>query len=205
MSRKLTGCRMAHVAELTISDGEATYGTPKPIPDLEEYNYTYSYAEASNYADNLQNIYAKKVTGAEVGMVFSDLKKDVEAMLTGKKYSKGTLLTNASDQAKAVALLWQETYSDGSYVNKVFYNCKLSKDENAGKTEGESTEFSPANIVGKAIPLPNGDIMWEIDSAAEDVDQTVLNGWFTAVKKPADLAPLAEMVQAKSKKNISEK
>ncbi|WP_462427197.1 major tail protein [Fusobacterium varium] len=187
MSRKLTGCKNCMVALGTETDGVMTYEAPQPIKDLEEFSYSYTYAEGSNYADNQQNIYLKKPTGADINLVFSDLKLQMEALLGGKRYHKGGLVTNTNDKSKSVALLFQETYSDGSYINKVFYNTKLSRDETSGKTEGEGFEFTPANIVGRAIPLENGDIEYKLDSSDTDVDKAKLDAWFTQVQFMGEL------------------
>lgn len=183
-ARKLTGCKNVHYAEVTISGGEASFGTPKRIPNLEEYNYSFLYAEASNYADNQQNIYRKKITGADFGLVLSDLKIQVEAELMGKSYKKGGAVTNTNDQQKAVAVLWEETYSDGTSVRNVLYNTKISRDELSGKTEGENLEFTAVNLVGKSIPLPNGDIHYKMDSSDTTYDQAKFKAWFTAVQTP---------------------
>lgn len=197
MSRKLSGCRSCMVAPVTINGNTVTFETPEAITDLEEFNYTYLYSEASNFADNQQNIYKKKVIGADLGFVFSDLAVEMEALLMGKTYSKGGSVTNTNDQAKSVAVLFQETYDDGSYINKVFYNTKLSRDEVSGKTEGESTEFTAANLVGKAIPLPNGDIEYKLDSSVADVDKAKLAAWFTAVQIPGEIEPSSKVSKQK--------
>lgn len=201
-ARKLTGCQNVHYSEVTITGGEASFGTPKRIPHLEEYNYSFLYAEASNYADNQQNIYRKKITGADFGLVLSDLKIQVEAELMGKSYKKGGAVTNTNDQQKTVALLWEETYSDGTSVRNVLYNTKISRDELSGKTEGENLEFTPVNLVGKAIPLPNGDIHYKMDSSDPTYDQTKFKAWFTAVQTP-DSEDLEEMSLKEESKTVN--
>jgi len=176
------------VAEQINTEGVITFGTPEPIKDLEEFSYSYTYAEGSNYADNRQNIYKKKPTGVNTSLTFSDLLLAMEAKLMGKKYSKGGASTNINDQAKPVALLFQETFDDGSYINNVIYNVKLSKDENSGKTEGENIEFTPTTLVGRGLPLTNpggkgdGDIDFKMDSADSTIDKTKLDAFFTSVQ-----------------------
>ena len=55
MSKKATGILNAHYA---IYDPKTkVYGVPQPIKDLETLSITETYAEGSNYADNLRNIY----------------------------------------------------------------------------------------------------------------------------------------------------
>ena len=185
-ARKLEGCRMLHYSVVSFSDGEVSFGTPKRIPDMEEYNYNFLYAEGSNHADNQQNIYRKKITGAELGLTLSDLKGAIEAELMGKTHNKGGTLTNTNDQQKSVAILWEDTYSDGSAIRNVFYCSKLSKDEASGKTSGENIEFTPAKLVGRAIPLPDGDIHYKIDDSETGYDKTKFDAWFKKIQRAVE-------------------
>lgn len=185
--RKKTGCENCMVA--FMNENGVGFITPVPMKDLEELSYTYTYAEASNNADNVQNIYIKKPTGADISLTFSDILSDLIAKMLGKKYSKGGTRTNITDKPVKVAILFKETYQDGSYKNKVFYNVKFSMDENSAKSEGsENIEFTPVVITGKALPYFDeekgikGDIDYTIDSRAEDVDSEVLKNFFKEVQ-----------------------
>lgn len=202
MARKLTGCKMLHYAEVTLTENSSTFGTPKPIPNIEEYNYNFLFAEASNYADNQQNIYMKKITGADFGLVLSDLALEIEAELMGKATAKGGSVTNTNDKQKTVAILWEETYSDGTAVRNVFYNTKISKEEVSGKTEGENVEFTAVNLVGKAIPLPNGDIHYKLDNSVDSYDTAKFNAWFTEVQT---LAAEVSQINLRTTKIVEEK
>ncbi len=194
-ARKKTGCESCMIA--FRDEGGINFAAPVPMKDLEELSYTYTYAEASNNADNVQNIYIKKPTGADISLTFSDVLSELVAKILGKAYNKGGIRTNVSDKAPEVAILFKETYSDGSYKNKVFYNVKLAMDENSAKSEGsENIEFTPAVLTGKALPYFNedkkikGDIDFTMDSAAPGVDTTALENFFKAVpfyKEPEDL------------------
>ena len=53
-------------ARQVTKNGVITFEAPEKIEDLEEVKYTYNYAEASNYADNKQNIYKKKKTSVDL-------------------------------------------------------------------------------------------------------------------------------------------
>lgn len=193
-ARKKTGCESCMIA-FRDEDG-INFAAPVPMKDLEELSYTYTYAEAGNDADNIQNIYIKKPTGADISLTFSDVLSELVAKILGKAYNKGGMRTNVSDKAPKVAILFKETYSDGSYKNKVFYNVKLAMDENSAKSEGsENIEFTPAILTGKALPYFNegkkikGDIDFTMDSAAPGVDTTALENFFKAVpfyKEPED-------------------
>ena len=137
MTRKKTGCKNCMYAPHINTGGVISFGVPKPIKDLEELTYKYNYAEGSNYADNVQNIYRKRPTSVDLGLTFSEIALAIEAELQGKKYVAGGSSTNIADKAKPVAILFQETYDDGSYVNKVIYNVTLYKEDDNSKTEGK--------------------------------------------------------------------
>ncbi|WP_338630323.1 major tail protein [Clostridium baratii] len=198
-ARKKEGCCNCMVAFLN-EDG-VTFLGPEALTDLEELSYTYTYAEGENYADNKRNIYRKKPTGADITLTFSDIKSKMVAKLLGKKYLKGGYTTNTNEKAPAVALLFQENYSDGSYINTVFYNSKFARDENSAKSSTENIEFSGITLTGKASPFKNnrvnGDIDFRLDSAAEDVDSTKLENFF---KKVQYLEGDAETVMSLSEK-----
>lgn len=183
-ARKKQGCRSCMVAFWNEEGTE--FLAPEPIKDLEELQYQYTYAEGSNYADNVQNIYVKKPTGANITLTFSDIKSKLAAKMLGKKNKKGGTTTNVKDQPPRVAILFQETYSDGSYENKVFYNVKLSMDENSNKTAGENIDFTSKTITGRALPFSNGtvdgDIDFTLDSADPEVDTNKLQKFFEKVR-----------------------
>lgn len=183
-ARKKDGCKKCMVAFFDEERGE--FGVPEAVPGLEQVDYQYTYVEGSNYADNVQNIYVRKPTGANITLTFTDVQSKLGAKLLGKQNKKGGTTTNVKDKPPRVAVLFQETYSDGNYENKVFYNVKFSMDESSVKTAGENIDFTPKTIVGKAIPFFNdtidGDIDFTMDSGDPEVDQTKLQKFFEKVR-----------------------
>ena len=89
MSKKVTGLRMLHAAKLTIEGDKVTFETPFRIPDAEEVTITDTFTEGQNYADNVRNIYIKKLTGADITINVSSLSRKLEADITGKAFEKG--------------------------------------------------------------------------------------------------------------------
>ena len=126
---------------------------PKPIKDLETLSITETYAEGSNYADNLRNIYIKELVGADLSLTFSNISREIEAKLTGQTFDKGELEYKTSAVAPQIALLFEKTYSDGSTDRIVYYNCKLSKDNENGETKTDSFNFVEDTLSGQAIPM----------------------------------------------------
>ena len=177
MSKKAVGICNCHYAELTVTpqpSGEdtITYGKPVKIPDLEEISITETYSEGKHYADNICNIAVKIVNNADITMTFSNVSRKIEAVLAGKQYKDGQMESNVNDSQKAVAILFQKTFDDGSYENVVYYNCKLSRDDNGGSTKGESISFQGVTLSGTAIPLTNNKLSYVIasDELGEDTE-----------------------------------
>mgnify|MGYP003300071633 CR=1 FL=1 len=190
MSKKAVGICNCHYAELTItpqSSGPDTiaYGTPTKIPDLEEISITETYAEGKNYADNICNIAVKIVNNADITMTFSNVSRKIESVLAGKQYNSGQMESNVNDTQKAVAILFQKTFDDGSYENVIYYNCKLSRNDNGGSTKGESISFQGVTFSGTAIPFPNNKLSYVIasDEIAEDAQaKAKLENFFKKVQ-----------------------
>ena len=151
MSKKATGILNAHYA---IYDPKTkVYGKPTAIKDLETLSITETYAEGSNYADNLRNIYIKELVGADLSLTFSSISRAIEADLTGQGFEKGEVAYSTNANAPQVALLFEKTYSDGSTDRIVYYNCKLSKDNENGETKTDSFNFVEDTLSGQAIPM----------------------------------------------------
>ena len=186
MSRKKTGCRNCMTAKIVNKDGKLSFETPEKIEDLEEIKYTYTYAEASNYADNKQNIYKKKKTGVDVDLTFSSIPLKTRAQLQGKDYANGGAATGTDDQSLPVAVLLQETYDDGSYENVIFYNVKLYEKDGDQKSEGENIEFTAQGFTGRGLAFSNDKIVnkfeFRMDSADNTVDKNKLDNFFKQVQ-----------------------
>ena len=151
MSKKATGILNAHYA--IYNPKTKVYGIPKAIKDLETLSITETYAEGSNYADNLRNIYIKELVGADLSLTFSSISRAIEAELTGQGFEKGEVAYSTNANAPQVALLFEKTYSDGSTDRIVYYNCKLSKDNENGETKTDSFNFVEDTLSGQAIPM----------------------------------------------------
>ena len=199
MSKKVTGVTLLHEAPYTISAGVTTYSAPVRILDLEEIKVTDKYADGSNYADNLMNIYTSKVTGADISANLSSLDLKIEADITGKSYANGEIETTASDIQKGVALLYQLNFSDGSYENKIYYNCRLRREDYSGKTTADKIDFNGATLTGMALPLPNGKLSYTIasDSLGTDIGGLLkkkLDNFFKTVQFKDVPDPTADMI-----------
>lgn len=169
MSKKATGILNAHYA--VYDPAKQAYKAPKAIKDLESISITETYSEGSNFADNLKNIYLRELSGADLSLTFSSISREIEAEITGQGFEKGEVAYSTNASAPQVALLFEKTYSDGSTDRIVYYNCKLSKDNENGETKTDSFNFVEDTLSGQAIPM-SGTVKSK-ETAGTDVD---LNG-----------------------------
>lgn len=193
MSKKANGISKCHYAKYTVEAGVVTFQAPQRIPDLENLTATDKFAEGKNYADNVQNIYEKKITGATLSLEFSNVSRKIESDLAGHAYDAGEMEVSTTDIQSGVAVLYQKNYNDGSYDNIIYYNCKLSKDGDSGQTQGESITYQGDTLSGEAIPLSNGKLKYVIasDSIGEDEKKKAkLDNFFNKVQfKDVDHTP----------------
>ena len=178
------GVRFLHYTTLTLTNGVVTYGEWKPLPGLEDVSTTNVYATVQAFSDNQLDTHRNKPTSVDLAIILAGLKAADEAIIMGQKYAAGKKVLSTHDIQKAIALAYQQTNSDGTYTNKVFYNCNLSKDGMQNTTTGESVEFDRINLTGKAIPLENGDIGLEQDSDDPTVNPEELANFFKRVILP---------------------
>lgn len=175
MSKKAIGIQMFHYAPITLGE-TVTFGTPKRITDLESLDITNTFATGKNYADNVCNIDISQLTGATITAEFSHVTREVEAELGGRTYKAGAMVAKADDVQKAIAILFEKVYDDGSTERICYYNCKLTRNGNGGQTKTENISFEGVTLNGSAIPLSNGEVMLAIasDEIKEDAATKIL-------------------------------
>lgn len=181
MAKRAEGCRLLHIAKRT---GMGTYAEPIPVLGLEEISLTNNYAEGSAFSDNIQDTNVKKPSYIEISITLRELSNELEALIMGKSYANGKKVTSVNDSAPALAVLYQQTNSDGTYTNRVLYNCTLARDEVANTTTTDSISYDSVKISGKAIPLDNGYLDLTMESDDPDVDAEELAKFFTEVIQP---------------------
>ena len=116
----------------------------------------------------------------DISITLRELSNELEAFIMGKKYTNGKKVTSVTDSAPSLALLYQQTNSDGSYTNRVLYNCTLARDEVSNTTTTDSISFDSVKLSGKAIPLEGGNL----DLTMENDDPEELANFFNEVVMP---------------------
>lgn len=182
--RRPEGCTMLHVAELKNTESAITYGEQERLYGLEEISCTYNYAEGAAYSDNQQDTSIRRPSSAELEIKIRQLSPKTEARLMGKRYVKGKKVTSTNDTAPPWAVSYRQTNSDGSYTNKLFYNCTVSREEGTITTVKDGIEYDVVTLKVKALPLPNGDLDLEFDNDADGVTEKDLTDFFKTVMMP---------------------
>lgn len=179
--KQVEGCRNIHVAKRK-TDG--TYEAPIKVRGLAEIKTTDQFMEGTSYGDMKKMLYKKKKSGIEVAITANELPPDVEALLMGKSYANGELVSNVDNKQNEVALLWEEVWSDGTSSYNVIYRTSLSRESREGKGNSDKLDFATISIVGSALALENGDFDMVLFADATGVDATKVANFFTAVQMP---------------------
>lgn len=184
MAKRAEGCRLLHLAKLKNVSGVISYEALKKIEGLEDISLTNNYAEGSAFSDNIQDTSVKKPSFIDISITLRELSNELEAFIMGKSYVNGKKVTSVTDSAPALALLYQQTNSDGTYTNRVLYNCTLARDEVSNTTTTDSISYDSVKISGKAIPLPDGNLDLTMESDDPSVDAEELAKFFEEVILP---------------------
>ncbi len=179
--RQVEGCRNIHVAKRN-TDG--TYVAPVHLRGLAEIKTTDVFMEGVSIGDMRKMISKKKKSGIDIAITANELPGEVEALLMGKSYTNGELVSNVDDDQNEVALLWEEVWSDGSSTYNVIYRTKLSRDSREGKGNSDKLDFQTIALTGSALALSNGDFDMNLDPSATGVDAAKVSNFFTTVQMP---------------------
>lgn len=186
MTRKLTGNRNFRFAK-QIHNG---FGAFESVTDLEEFTTAKVYADASNFADNVQNIKMKALKSIDIDASFSEVSAKTKAVLQGKKYEAGGVLTTAEDKSSPVCIAYERNYSDGTAERVIYYNVTLYEKDVATTSETDSIEFTSQGFTGTAIPYTNAEfdlknaIEYIVDNGDPNFDEDKFNSFFDFVQIP---------------------
>ena len=192
MAKRAEGCKSLYIAKIK-ENGD--YDTLKAIPGLEEITFTNNYAEGSAYSDNAADTTVKKLAYVDVSITVRELSAEIEALLMGKTHdsAKGIISSTANDTLANVAVLYEQTNSDGTTTRRVFYECSLSRDEISNTTVTDSISYDSVTLTGRAIPKTKattgskglGLIDMTIESDKSSTAGTTWSNFFTTVQFPA--------------------
>lgn len=177
------GLSNVHYAlQTTDSDGNLTFGTPKPIPGAVNLNLSAQGDVQTFYADDVAYFVAVANSGyqgdLEIALVPEDFAKDV---LREKLDETDKVLTEYSSAETAPFALLCEYKGNHHGVRKVFYNCTVTRPNQTGATTTNTKEPQTATLTITAAPLADGTVKSETTA---DTPDTTYNSWYTSVWRP---------------------
>lgn len=183
--KQVEGCRNIHVAKRNI---DGSYVAPVKVRGLAEIKTTDTFKEGTSYGDMKKMLSKKKKSGIDIAITANELPPEVEAILMGKSYSNGELVSSTEDQQNEVALLWEEVWSDGTSSYNVIYRTNLSRESREGKGNSDNIDFTTIAITGSALPLDDGNFDMVLFEGATGVDTNKIENFFIAVQMPGVVA-----------------
>lgn len=173
------------------TNGDETYGVPKVLAKAISAELAPQIAEATLYADDGAAENVKEFTSATFTLGVDDLASNVLADLLGVTVDQnGVVVSTSDDVAPYVAVGFRAKRSNGKYQYFWLYRVKFGVPKNTIATKGESITFNTPSIVGTVMRRNKADSKgghpWKVDAVegAAGVDQTVIDGWYTAVYEP---------------------
>lgn len=173
------GLRNCHYAVIDVgTDGELTFGTPKPIPGAVSIAMDKSGDLVRFKADDVDYYTTANNQGYEgtltLALVTGEFKKDVLGEI---ETADGVMVENADAQGKRFALLF-EFQGDVKAVRHVMYYCSADRSSVSSATK-DSGEPNTSELSIIASPRP--DTRNVKANTRNGVTQAVYDNWFASV------------------------
>ena len=139
-NKVLFGIEKCHIAKITETNGEISYGTPFPMPGAVGLNFVPVGEETPFYADNVKYFIATSNQGysgdLEIGMTPEQFLTEI---LGRTKDTNGAIFENADDKTARFALMF-EGKGEEKARRWVFFDCIATRPSRENNTQEESIE-----------------------------------------------------------------
>ncbi len=171
-----------HYAVATIdASGNATYGTPVPMPGAVSLSLDPNGEPSNFYADGYAYYTISNNMGydgdLELAMVPESFRKDV---LKETLDDNNVLVENANTETCNFALMF-EFDGDVKKIRHVLYYCSAARPNIESQTNEEEIEVKTEKLSIKAAPLGNGLVKAK---TGDDTTDAIYQGWYSAVYQP---------------------
>lgn len=174
-----------HYAKIESEDQDSTtYGEVKPIAPAMDVGIQRTVNTANLRGDNTVKYTASSKAPATITLNVTELPKQVEADLLGKKIAEnGLLIESDEDEAPYVAFGFKANDARGGFKYIWLYRVKFNVGESTYATKQETPEFNNPTLTGTSIGrLHDGAreaSLWDGDESV--TDQTIFDEWFNKV------------------------
>lgn len=182
----------APITEAPVT-GDETYGTPVILAKAISAELSIELAEAILYADDGAVYTIKEFQSGTLTLGVDEIGRTVAAALTGATVdNNGVLISASEDGGATVAVGFRAKKANGKYKYIWLYRVKFGVPSTSLATKGDTITFSTPSIEGTILrrnkpATGNANLHpWkaEANEDDEDVDTTVITGWYTTVYEP---------------------
>ncbi|MFV0503754.1 MAG: major tail protein [Lachnospirales bacterium] len=182
MARQI-GLKDIHIALLTNDDNT---GVAYDVPAKLERAISAKLSPKSNseniYSDDTVEDVITAFEGVDVEIEINQLSLESRAKLQGAKVVKGVLIESKDDMPPTIALGFKSKKNNGKYRYVWLLKGKFELASDEYDTEGEKPQPKSAKLKGTFFARDfDGNYRFIGDEDATGVDQTIIDGWFTAV------------------------
>jgi phi13 family phage major tail protein len=182
MARQI-GFRDIHIAVLAQDDNTGVvYDTPAKLERAISARLTPKMSSENIYSDDTVEDVITAFEGVEVEIEVNQLSLDSRATLQGAKVVSGVLIESKEDIPPTLALGFKSKKNNGKYRYVWLLKGKFELASDEYDTEGEKPQPKSAKLKGTFFPRDyDGNYRFIADEDQAGIDQTIIDGWFTAV------------------------
>lgn len=147
-----TGVKNLHVAILNQDTPEGlAYETPERVPGLIRIDVSPSSNIDTLYADDKAAIVYSTVGSVEVTIEKDSLPDDLLSELLGRPTEGGMTYVTNSNRAPYVAIMFEQTYSNGTSSFVKLYKGKFTEPDVSNETKADTVNFQTGEITGQFV------------------------------------------------------
>lgn len=144
--QKIFGFKNVHVAKLTETDGEISYGAPISIPGAVSFTMDVEGETSTFYADNRPYYQVSANNGYSGSIEMADVPAEFLTDILGQTQdANGAIIENSGNKASRFALMC-EADGDPSKRRFVFYNCLATRPSVELSTSEQGTDVKTAKM-----------------------------------------------------------
>ena len=174
------GLSNVHIAKITETDGEITYGTPFPMPGAVGLTAEPEGDTTPFYADNIKYYIAVANNGYTGDLEIAMTPEEFLTQILGQEKDTNGALFESSDDVNARFALMGEIEGDAKKRRFIYYDCTATRPSAEMNTVEESKEPQTDTISITMAPRSSDKVIKAVIEPSEE-NQEVYDTFFTKV------------------------